>query len=198
MRRKIYNVNGGVIEVYSFEPFNYKMNTFRMRELKKIPMERQVLVKEPTRSWFTPKKGVVYKCDNYILREVQCPELDPSDPIKRTRTSYIYGIYKNDPVEVHDDLYLLSPRGGYTDYRVQLTEDSYLGYLLENEQFYSSFLEDKSLEGLKDLFKVSSNPITRIQISELEKMYEGDLVPGSFDDAMTSLEKTSKVYQKIR
>lgn len=198
MKRKIYNVKNGVIEVYDFETLQYRMNLFRLEELKRIPQREQILRREPTRSWFTPRKGVVYECDNYILREFDLSKLDEVDQSTMIRRSYINGIFRSDPVEERSDLITLSPRKGLTDFRVQLTEDAYMGYLLDNEQFDHPMLRDHRLDKQKELFQISDAPVDTISIPELEKMYQHGIVEGDYYKTMDSLERTSKVYQKIR
>ena len=198
MKRKIYRLNNGVIEVYQFEPINYKLNLFRLEELKRIPKEEQILRRETTRSWFTPKKRVVYECENYILREFDFSNIHDMDKQMQLFKAYVNGVYRHDPVQIHDGLITLSPRNGMTDYRIQLTKDAYLGYLLENEQFDETILRDSLLDKQKGLFKISEEPISSTTVEELERLFSSELVPGSFDETMQSVERTSKVFQKIR
>jgi len=198
MKRKIYNVKNGIIEVYDFETLQYRMNLFRLEELKRIPQREQILRREPTRSWFTPRKGVVYECDNYILREFDLSKMDEADQSTMIRRSYINGVFRSDPVEERSDLITLSPREGLTDFRVQLTEDAYMGYLLDNEQFDHPMLRSHRLDKQKELFQISDVPIDEISISELEKMFQHGIVEGDYYETIVSLERTSRVYQKIR
>ena len=198
MKRKIYNLNNGVIEVYGFLPVNYKLQLFRLEELKEIPMKRQILRMDKPRSWFTRSDRIVYECGAYTLREFDYSKMSQADKASLVRKLYINGSYHDDPVKVVDDLILLSPRQDFTDYRVQLTEDAYCGYLLDNEQFDNPILGDHSLDRLRGLFQITDEPLSSISLKELEKAYDMDLVDGNFDEALDSLEKTSKVYKKIR
>ncbi len=198
MKRKIYNVASGVIEVYDFEPISYKLALFRLEEMKGIPQKKQILRKDNPRSWFTRDKGIVYECDNYTLREFDYTKMDQVDLVNMIRKFYINGSFKNDPVLIRDDLILLSPDRGLTDYRIQLTEDAYMEYLIENEQFDSPELEGKSLDKQRGLFRISDEPIVTVSIDEFKKMHQAQLVSGNFHDTMDSLERTSKVLSKIR
>ena len=198
MRRKIYDLNNGVIEVYSFEPINYKLQLFRLEEMKDIPKERQVLRMDNPRSWFTKSNGIVYECGAYTLREFDYSRMDQADKASLVRKFYVNGTYHDDPVKIIGGMILLSPKRGFTDYRIQLTENAYCGYLLDNEQFDNPILGDHSLDRLRGSFKISEEPISTISVDELEKAMKMQIVPGDFDETMDSLEKTSKVYKKIR
>ena len=197
MNRKICNLKKGVIQVYQFEPFNYRLNLFRLEEMKRIPREEQILRREPTRSWFTPRKGVFYECDNYILRKFDFSKFEDIDTFKKHYQLYVYGLYHNDPVKKYPGFITLSPKKDMTDIRVQLTEDAYLAYLLENEQFDHEDLVGKRLEKQKTLFHLSEEPLMEFHVDEMKNMFDSCVVSGSYDETMKSLERSSHVYQKI-
>ena len=198
MKRNIYNINGGTLEIFDFEPKHYALDLFRLQELKNIPQEEQILRKENTRGWFTPKKGVIYECDNYILRTFPSKKLSDHDEWLRIRRSYINGLYRSDPVKVHDGLITLHPNMGMSHNLVQLTEDSYAEYLLENEQFADSFLEDRDLSKLKDLFEIGEDPYMTIDIKEFQKLCYAKVIDECFRGKMADIEKESEVYQKLK
>lgn len=197
-KNKIYNLKNGVIEVYKFEPINYKLNLFRLEEFLKIPKQEQILVESPSNGWFTPRKRKVFECGAYVLQGLDLHKMDNIDQHALMRKLYINGAYDNDVVDVFPDLITLTPEHGFSKYRVQLTEEALLGFLLKNELFDSLFLQDHNLERQKDLFKISQKPIMDVSLDEVEKMYQSDLIPGTFDDTLTYLDKSSKVYKKIR
>lgn len=197
-KNKIYNLKNGVIEVYNFEPYNYKLNLFRLEELKKIPKEEQVLVESPTNGWFTPKKRKVFECDAYVLQGLNLHKMDQIDQHSLMRKLYINGSYDNDVVDVYPDFITLTPDHGCSKYRIQLTEEALLSFLLKNELFDSSFLHSKSLYRQKDLFKISKDPISDVSLKDVETMYESGLIPGTFDDTLTYLDRSSKVFRKMR
>lgn len=95
MERKIYNINQGVIEVYQFDPNMKELKRFRLQELDKLPVEEQILKREPTRSWFTPKKGVVYECENYILRRYDNPRVSKKDHVDLVREAILMVCFNN-------------------------------------------------------------------------------------------------------
>jgi len=72
----IYNINNGLIEVYDINPLKDKIKDFKKQELLKLKEEDRVLVEEPTKGWFTTKKGVVFECGSYILRKSKKKEIE--------------------------------------------------------------------------------------------------------------------------
>ncbi len=199
LKGEIYNLEKGKIEVYSFRAVDHKFKLHRIKELDGfLPLER-VLIRENTRSWFTPTKGVVYECDNYILRPMRYARREQQKEAVRTLRDYMDGSFRRDPVRVYENgLITLSPNNDTTNKRIQLSEDAYLAYLLDNEQFTSEYLQEADLEDLKDLFRLSKNPITEITTDELKRIYLSGLVEGRYDEQMDYIEKTSKVFKKIR
>ena len=198
MKRNILNIKGGKIEVYGFEPKTYSINLFRLTELKKIPKEQQILRRENTRGWFTPKKGVLYECDNYILRPFPSKKIEDHDEWLRIRRSYTNGFYKNDPVYQHGDIIALHPNQGMDRNYIQLTEDAYLEYLIEREMYGHEFLQDKNLDSLHELFKISKKPIMTIDIEQLEKICASKIIDEPFSEKISSIENESKVYQRLK
>lgn len=198
MKRNIYNINGGTLEIFDFGPKRYAMDLFRIEELKKIPESEQILRKEDTRGWFTPKKGVIYECDNYILRPFNRKKMAEYDEWFRIRHSYVHGLYSHDPVKQHDDLITLHTKKGTSRNLINLTEDSYAAYLLDNEMFASDFLEDRDLTPLKGVFEISEEPYMTIKIDEFEKLCRGKVIEEMFSEKMSDIEKESKVYQKLK
>lgn len=201
MTRKgmIYNLEKGKIEVYSFRPLEHKLKLYRIQELRCFLPSERVLKRENTRSWFTPKKGVVYECDNYILRLMKDAKQEEQREATRMLRDYIEGFYRSDPVRVYENgLITLSPKNDMTNKRIQLTDEAYYAYLLDNEDFTATYLQERNLDDVKDVFKLSKNPIDEISEKDLKSLYLSGLVEGNYDEKMDYLEKTSKVFKKIR
>ncbi|MBQ8131485.1 MAG: hypothetical protein IJ193_03250 [Bacilli bacterium] len=198
MSRKIYDLNNGKIEVYSFRPLEHKLRLFRIQELDYFLPSERVLKKENTRSWFTPTKGVVYECDSYILRLLKYASKEDRREGPKLIREYIEGAYRSDPVIINDTLITLSPKNNTTNKRIQLTDEAYYAYLLDNEDFTSSYLQEGNLEDLKEVFKLSRNPIEEVSIDDFRRMYSSDLIEGDYEEKMDYLEKSSKVFRKIR
>ena len=201
MTRKgmIYNLEKGKIEVYSIRPIEHKFKLYRVKELDKfLPLER-VLIRENTRSWFTPTKGVVYECENYILRPMKYAKKEQQRDAIRTLRDYMDGSFRRDPVRVYENgLITLSPNNDTTNKCIQLSEEAYYAYLLDNEDFTSTYLQEADLEDLREVFRLSKNPITEITTDELKRLYLSGLAEGRYDEKMDYIEKTSKVFKKIR
>ena len=197
MERKIYNINQGVIEVYQFDPNMKELKRFRLQELDKLPVEEQILKREPTRSWFTPKKGVVYECENYILRRYDNPRVSKKDHVDLVREAYIDGLFQQHRVIVHDKLFTLETLTDGDCY-INLTEDAYIAYLLENERFTSELLQEANLDNQKGLFTLSDNPIITLSLENMEKIFESGLVSDDYEKTVNTIQSASKVYKKIR
>ena len=198
MKRNIFNINGGTLEIFDFEPKHYAIDLFRLEELKKFPEEKQVLRKDDTRGWFTPKKGVLYECDNYILRPFPRRKMADHDEWLRIRRSYINGLYHSDPVKTHDDLITLHPKHGTSRNLINLTEDAYVEYLLENEMFSDEFLEGRDLTPVRELFDLSEEPFMTIKIDEFEKLCRSKVIEEPFNEKMSDIEKETKVYRRLK
>lgn len=197
MERKIYNINQGVIEVYQFDPNMKELKRFRLQELDKLPVEEQILKREPTRSWFTPKKGVVYECENYILRRYDNPRVSIKDHVDLVREAYIDGLFQQHRAIVHDKLFTLETLTDGDCY-INLTEDAYIAYLLENERFTSELLQEANLDNQKGLFTLSDNPIITLSLENMEKIFESGLVSDDYEKTVNTIQSASKVYKKIR
>ena len=197
MERKIYNINQGVIEVYQFDPNMKELKRFRLQELDKLPVEEQILKREPTRSWFTPKKGVVYECENYILRRYDNPRVSRKDHVDLVREAYIDGLFQQHRAIVHDKLFTLETLTDGDCY-INLTEDAYIAYLLENERFTSELLQEANLDNQKGLFTLSDNPIITIALENMERIFESGLISDNYENTVNTIQSASKVYKKIR
>ena len=197
MERKIYNINQGVIEVYQFDPNMKELKRFRLQELDKLPVEEQILKREPTRSWFTPKKGVVYECENYILRRYDNPRVSRKDHVDLVREAYLDGLFQQHRAIVHDKLFTLETLTDGDCY-INLTEDAYIAYLLENERFTSELLQEANLDNQKGLFTLSDNPIITIALENMERIFESGLISDNYENTVNTIQSASKVYKKIR
>ena len=67
----IFRLKNGTIQMYDFEPISTRITLFRLQEMKKIDESERVLKRERPRTWFTPKKGIVFECDKYVLRKAE-------------------------------------------------------------------------------------------------------------------------------
>lgn len=198
MTKRIFNLEGNNIEVFQFKTIPHKMKLFRIQELDTLLREEQVLRREPTKGWFTPKKDVLYECGNYVLRMTKNPKREEASEIQRVKYEYINSYYENDPVFINGSLITLSPENNTTNKRINLTMDAYLAYLLDNKMFDSPFLQEENLERVKDIFKISDKPIMELSVEELRKVYESQLIEYDYDEKMEYVQSTSKVLKKLR
>ena len=198
MKERIFNLEGNKIEVYQFNTIPHKIKLFRVHELDTLLREEQILRREPTRGWFTPTKGVIYECDNYVLRMIRNPKREEASEMQKVRIAYINSRYENDPVFINNGLITLSPENNTTNKRINLTMNAYLAYLLDNEMFDSPFLQEQNLEKVKDIFKISDKPLMELSVEELRKLYESQLIDYDFDEKMEYVKSTSKVLKKLR
>jgi len=128
----IYNINNGLIEVYDINPLKDKIKDFKKQELLKLKEEDRVLVEEPTKGWFTTKKGVVFECGSYILRKSKKKEIESNTKLLN---QYIQGklheerLLKKESIDGRE-LFLFEPYNLRPDYKIQLTKDLYLETVL--------------------------------------------------------------------
>ena len=82
--QKIYRLQNGTIKIYNFEPINTEIVLFRQDEMKKIPEDEQVLRRDYIHSWFTPKSGMIFECDSYVIRK------DPPKTFEEKENNYFF------------------------------------------------------------------------------------------------------------
>lgn len=201
---KIFRLNNGTIQVYGFEPIRSSIEYFRLNEMKKIDEDERVITRDYNRSWFAPKKGIVYECDSYVLRRT------PPKNFKEKEDNYLFiyrfinGLFRNASVHVMDredkdgELIILNPKDGTPRKKVQLTHDLYLEYLLENERFAATALQEADLTKEKSLFSISDKPIIECSMDSLTGLIESGLVRGDVDEKLELLEGSTKVYEKLK
>ncbi len=201
MKNKIYQINNGKVEVYSFDVLKDKMEEFRAQELLKIPEDERVLKKDNPLNWFSSRNGVVYSCGAYVLRGVPSSEDETFSVIEER---FIRGDFVGDPVRIVErfdddgEIIYIGPVRDTLENKIQITSDLQLVQLLENEEFQDEMLEEEELAEIGELFDISEEPITSIVLDELIKMYKAELIKGDVDSQVEYLEKSGKVLEKLR
>lgn len=201
----IFHLKHGTIEMYEFEPIMPRIALFRLQEMKKIDESEQVIKKERPHTWFTPKKGIVFECDNYILRK------SPPKTFKEKEANYLFvkrfinGLFRNASVHVMpredkdgESIIILNPKDGVHNEKIQLTPDLYLEYLLGNERFSMPVLQEEDLTEERPLFQISKNPVMECDLGALESLLKSGLINGDYDERLEWLEGSTKVYEKLR
>ena len=192
----IYNINNGLIEVYNLNPLEREIKDFKKQELLKLPEEERVIVEEPTKGWFTTKKGVIYECGSYILRKSKKRELESNRELLK---QYILGTLHEDRLLIKEDnLFLFEPYNLRPTHKIQLTKDLYLATVLANTDYSDSFLQTENLDNIKHLFEISNSKAT-IDMEELYKVYKyitNDLF--EYEETVKYLEDSTSIYQKIK
>lgn len=79
---------------------------------------------------------------------------------------------------------------------IVLPKSLYLLQMLEQGKFDSIIEEDLTVQ--LGLFDISDKPIERLNIKQIKRMYDYDLIPGSLEGIMTDVEKTQKILQKVQ
>lgn len=203
MANKIYQIQGGKIEVFSFSAIEEKMKKFRKEEMETLPEDERFLLRNDPPSWFRSQKGIVYECGAYVLQkrlDLDCS----SEQYSVVEKKFHAGAFLKDPIRIlpredqDDDIIVLHPGRGTSDVRVQLTPDLYLAQLLEREEFSDEDVQSSSLEAVRDLFFISEDPISEISIEEMKKLFDHDLIAGEYSSQIDYIEKAGKVLQKLR
>lgn len=203
---KIYNLNNGTIEIYNFEPINSRISYYKLKEMKKIDEDEQIVIKDYNNTWFSSKKNIVYECESYNLRFLPPKNYKEQDEKDLLLKRYIEGVFRNGSIHVisREDikgkkLYYLNPKDPDTEKYLQLTKSLYLEYLLENEYFTSLALQEESLVKEKELFHISKEPIMQCSLEDLETILRSGLVyPENYDEKIKQLEESTKVFEKLK
>lgn len=203
--RKIFHVSNGTIEIYDFNE-NYSRSTlFRLEEMKKIPENEQVLYKEANRFLFQHREEIVYECDAYSLRIKKPKNMAEVDDNYFFVHKYIEGLYKDSSVHVRErentdgeKLFYINPKDGTPGKKIQITEDLYLAYLLENERFDAPDLQTSDLSNHQELFTISDEPIAVCDMDSLRILLKSGLVKGNYDDKKRLLQGSTKIYEKLK
>lgn len=201
---KIFRLNNGTIQVYNFEPIRFNIEKFRQEEMKKIDEDERVIIRDYNRSWFASKKGIVYECESYAFRVIPPKNLEEKDNNYEFIKRFTIGAFENASVHVMDrkdkegELIILNPKDGTPRKKIQLTPDLYLEYLLENERFASSDLQEADLTKEKPLFDISDRPIMEYSLESLTSILGSGLVRENIDKKIELLEGSTKVYEKLK
>ena len=197
MKREIYYLNKGKIEIYNIKPLVNKINLFLKNELNKIPEDEIVLDYIPKKNILIPKKNIIYENYDYILKKSH--DKNNKDIINKSIYNGLYNgkikkIYREDKKE----LILLELLYIYSNKRIQLTEDIANEFLIEEGEYDSIYINKETLDNIKNLFQIHNNPLYKIDINELKKYYDTNLVKESFEDKLYYLEESSKIYEKLK
>ncbi len=202
---KIFRVNNGTIQIYNFEPIYSRIALFRLKEMKKIDEDEQVITKEGPLTWFSPKKGLIYECGSYVLRRTPPKTFDEKEKNYELVKQYIDGIFTNASVHVikrkdieGKSIIILNPKHGISGRKVQITPDLYLEYLLENERFAAEMLQTADLSKESYLFNISDQPVMECSLDSLTNLINSGLVKGDLDDKLDLLDGSTKVYEKLK
>ena len=197
MKREIYYLNKGKIEIYNIKPLVNKINLFLKNELNKIPEDEIVLDYIPKKNILVPKKNIIYKNYDYILKKSH--DKNNKDIINKSIYNGLYnGKIKKLYREDKKDLILLELLYIYSNKRIQLTEDIANEFLIEEGEYDSIYINKETLDNIKNLFQIHNNPLYKIDINELKKYYDTNLVKESFEDKLYYLEESSKIYEKLK
>ena len=85
--------------------------------------------------------------------------------------------------------------------KIQLTEDLCNELLIEKEKYDSKCINLEIVGNLKDLFEISNQPKTIIDLEEIKKYYNTDLIDEDiidFNEKLNYLENSSKIYKKLK
>ncbi len=204
-KNKIYRLNNGTIQVFSFEPFQSRIVNFRLQEMKKIKEDDQVIKKAGPLTWFSSKKNVIFECEAYVLKRNPAKSFEEKEDNYALVRGYIDGIYTNASVHIRErddkegeSIIILNPKHDVPGKRIQITPDLYLEYLLENERFEEEALQTEDLTKEKKLFIISEQPIMECSENSLKNLINSGLVKGDLDEKLELLEGSTKVYEKLK
>lgn len=79
---------------------------------------------------------------------------------------------------------------------ISLPKSLYFLQMLEQGKF--SNVVDEDIDRQLQTFDISKDPIKRISIDELKKMYDVNLLPGCFELTMANVETTQKILRKVK
>lgn len=200
----IYNLNSGKVEVYDLEPKRYAINLYRINELKKVPEDEKIILREDNKGILTNRKGLVYECGNYVLRKGLPKNFEQKEANYDLLSRYYHDIYSHGKVSIRprkdtDKYIILFDPDIYHDNRlIQITTGLYLEHLLEKGMYVEETLQNSDLSNLKDLFKLDKEPRSSIDIKEMKNLMESGLINNEYEETMAYLEDSSKVFKKIK
>lgn len=193
----IYNLNNGNIEIYNIKPLEDKIKLFKQNEIKKIPENERVLKALTKKRYITYKKDVVYNNPMYVLKKSE--DTDNEEILKNYLIDNVSsGEIRRVQREDKDD-YLFFLELVYPDLnkRIQLTEDLANLILIEREEFDYYILNIDNVDRIKELFEIENNPKGIINLEDLKKLFNTNLIYEDYETKKYYLENSTKVYKKL-
>ena len=193
----IYNLNNGNIEIYNIKPLEDKIKLFKQNEIKKIPENERVLKALTKKRYITYKKDVVYNNPMYVLKKSE--DTDNEEILKNYLIENVSsGEIRRVQREDKDD-YLFFLELVYPDLnkRIQLTEDLANLILIEREEFDYYILNIDNVDRIKELFEIEDNPKGIINLEDLKKLFNTNLIYEDYETKKYYLENSTKVYKKL-
>ena len=193
----IYNLNNGNIEIYNIKPLEDKIKLFKQNEIKKIPENERVLKALTKKRYITYKKDVVYNNPMYVLKkseDTENEEILKNYLIDNVSSGEIRRVQREDK-----DDYLFFLELVYPDLnkRIQLTEDLANLILIEREEFDYYILNIDNVDRIKELFEIENNPKGIINLEDLKKLFNTNLIYEDYETKKYYLENSTKVYKKL-
>ena len=193
----IYNLNNGNIEIYNIKPLEDKIKLFKQNEIKKIPENERVLKALTKKRYITYKKDVVYNNPMYVLKkseDTENEEILKNYLIENVSSGEIRRVQREDK-----DDYLFFLELVYPDLnkRIQLTEDLANLILIEREEFDYYILNIDNVDRIKELFEIEDNPKGIINLEDLKKLFNTNLIYEDYETKKYYLENSTKVYKKL-
>ena len=193
----IYNLNNGNIEIYNIKPLEDKIKLFKQNEIKKIPENERVLKALTKKRYITYKKDVVYNNPMYVLKKSEDEENEEilrNYLIENVSSGEIRRVQREDK-----DDYLFFLELVYPDLnkRIQLTEDLANLILIEREEFDYYILNIDNVDRIKELFEIENNPKGIINLEDLKKLFNTNLIYEDYETKKYYLENSTKVYKKL-
>ncbi len=192
----IYKINNNQVEVYNLIPKEREIAQFTTSELLKFNEDERVLIEEPTKGWFTTRKGVIFECGSFILRKSKNKELAFNNELLKR---FIENKLRAERLVARDNLYYLVPDFYQApNHNIRLTKDLFLELLLKQKDYSNPHLQEEDLSSIKDLFTIDQLLAT-ISLDELTKIYKFlNDDTNVLEEQMTYLEDSTKVFKKLQ
>ena len=193
----IYNLNNGNIEIYNIKPLEDKIKLFKQNEIKKIPENERVLKALTKKRYITYKKDVVYNNPMYVLKkseDTENEEILKNYLIENVSSGEIRRVQREDKDDYLFFLELVYPN---LNKRIQLTEDLANLILIEREEFDYYILNIDNVDRIKELFEIENNPKGIINLEDLKKLFNTNLIYEDYETKKYYLENSTKVYKKL-
>ena len=193
----IYNLNNGKIEIYDINPLKDKILLFKKKEMNKINENERVLDYCLKEVFF--KNNMIYEDEKAVIKKTKYQK--NKDYISKVLYGDSYqGQINRFKRPNKRDLILLDIQLNDIK-KIQLTEDLCNELLIEKEKYDSKCINLEIVGNLKDLFEISNQPKTIIDLEEIKKYYNTDLIDEDiidFNEKLNYLENSSKIYKKLK